>query len=616
MYTGLYTRLPIGGPQVLGAQESIDLTALGARYRDGSLRPTQLIEGLLERIRRRGDDKVWIHRLPDGDLLARAAGLERRGAAGLPLYGVPFAIKDNIDLAGHPTTAACPDYRYLAGDSAPVVARLVAAGAIPVGKTNLDQFATGLVGVRSPYGVPGNSFDPAYIPGGSSSGSAIAVAAGLASFALGTDTAGSGRVPAAFNNLVGHKPTCGLLSTRGVVPACRSLDCISIFALTAGDAAQVLRAARGFDPADPYSRREPAVVRPRTPGSFAGCRIGVPPASQLEFFGNADAARLFAASVERLTRLGAEPVEVDFAPFLATARLLYEGPWVAERYVAIREFMDGHAEALHPVTRAIIGGASRFSAADAFSAFYRLKALQRETAAVWEEVDILVAPTAGTIYRIAEVEADPIRTNSNLGLYTNFMNLLDLSATAVPAGFQSNGLPFGITLIAPAFADEALCALADAAQRAAVATMGATGNALPAAGQALAGGDAMIRVAVCGAHMSGLPLNHQLTERGARLARKTRTAPQYRFYALTEFSPPRPGLVRAEAGAAIEVEVWEVPSEAFGSFVDGIPSPLGIGTVALEDGTQVKGFLCEAHAVRSARDISGLGSWRNFIKGG
>jgi len=599
------------------AEESLDLTSLAQRYRAGRLRPAELIERLLARIERRGDDRVWIHRVPRAELLARAAELERRGPAGLPLYGVPFAIKDNIDLAGHPTTAACREFSYVAQASAAVVERLVAAGAIALGKTNLDQFATGLVGTRSPYGVPGNAFDPAYIPGGSSSGSAVAVAAGLASFALGTDTAGSGRVPAAFNNLIGHKPTCGLLSTRGVVPACRSLDCVSIFALTAGDAAAVLGASRGFDAADPYSRREPEGGRRRVPASFAGCRLGVPRRAQLQFFGNADAARLFDEAVARLQGLGAERVEVDFEPFLAAAQLLYEGPWVAERYVAIRDFIEKDPGALHPVTRTVIGSAVKYSAADAFSAGYRLKELQRAAGAAWDAADILVTPTAGTIYRIAEVEADPILTNSKLGVYTNFMNLLDLSATAVPAGFLPNGLPFGITLVAPAFGDDALCALADAAQRAAVKTMGATGLPLPAAPPpARSAAAGAIRVAVCGAHMQGLALNHQLTERGGRLARRCRTAPHYRFYALTDFSPPRPGLVRADGGAAIELEVWEVPAETFGSFVDGIPAPLGIGTVELEDGTQVRGFLCEAHAVRSARDITGLGSWRTFIKGG
>jgi allophanate hydrolase len=597
---------------MLQADQPLDLRSLGERYRGRSLRPSQLVAGICERIERRGDDKVWIQRLPRAELEARAAELERRGPQGLPLYGIPFAIKDNIDLAGHPTTAGCPEFAYVAQANAQVIEALLAAGALPIGKTNLDQFATGLVGVRSPYGIPANTFDARYVPGGSSSGSAVAVAAGLASFSLGTDTAGSGRVPAAFNNLIGLKPTRGLLSTRGVVPACWSLDCVSIFALTAADAATVLRSARGFDPADPFSRREASPER-AMPRSFAGCRFGVPRADQLEFFGNPDTPALFEAMLARLEDLGGEHVTIDFAPFLEAARLLYDGPWVAERYVAIREFIERRPEALHPVTREIIGGATRHRAIDAFAAYYRLKALQRQSAPVWDEVDILVAPTAGTIYRIAEVEADPVRLNSNLGRYTNFMNLLDLSAIAVPAGFQRDGLPFGVTLIAPAFADEALCALGGEAQRSAVETMGATSLRLPAAQAEISAAGQTIRLAVCGAHMSGLPLNHQLLERGARLARKCRTAPQYRLYALTDFTPARPGMLRAETGAAIEVELWEVPAAALGGFVDAIPAPLGIGTVTLEDGQQVKGFLCEALATKGARDITSLGSWRQFI---
>lgn len=604
-----------GETAVFQQHDSLDLAALGERYRSASLRPAQVVAGILERIARRGNDRVWIHRLPRGEIEARAAELERRGPQGLPLYGIPFAIKDNIDFAGHPTTAACPDYAYVPQASATVVDALTGAGAILVGKTNLDQFAAGLVGVRSPYGVPGNAFDEATIPGGSSSGSAVAVAAGLVSFSLGTDTAGSGRVPAAFGNIVGHKPTRGVLSTRGVVPACRSLDCVSIFALNAADAAAVLRAASGFDAADPFSRRASAPLR-AMPRSFAGCRIGVPRPSQLKFFDNPDTPQLFETALERFGRLGAERVEVDFAPFLAAARLLYEGPWVAERYAAIREFIEQRPESLHPVTRAIIGGATRFSALDAYTALYRLMELQRQTEPVWDAVDILITPTAGTIYRIAEVEADPVQLNSNLGYYTNFMNLLDLCAIAVPAGFQRDGLPFGVTLIAPAFADEALCVLGDLAQRAAVPTMGATGVPLPAARVPREPLCDAIPLAVCGAHMSGLPLNHQLVERGARRARSCRTAPVYRLYALIDFAPPRPGMVRGDSGAAIEVEVWDVPRVAFGDFVAGIPAPLGIGTVTLEDGAQVKGFLCEAHAVSGARDITHLGSWRKFIQGG
>jgi allophanate hydrolase len=388
--------------------------------------------------------------------------LEGRDPASLPLYGIPFAIKDNIDLAGIPTTAACPDYAYTPQISATVVQQLIDAGAIPLGKTNLDQFATGLVGARSPYGACRNSIDPDYISGGSSAGSAVAVALGMASFSLGTDTAGSGRVPAAFNNLLGHKPSCGLLSTSGVVPACRTLDCVSIFALNAADAAAVLDVAQGYDAVDPYSRR----AMPGKPVLGSKFRFGVPHDGQLEFFGNPETPGLFGAAVERLRSLGGEAVSIDFSPFLETARLLYEGPWVAERYAAIREFIETRPDALFPVTRQIISGAGKFTAVDTYAALYRLKALQRRTETVWDDIDVLFTPTAGTIYRVSEVEAEPLRCNSNLGYYTNFMNLLDLSAVAVPAGFQTNRLPFGVTLAAPAFSDGMLLELADRMQHA------------------------------------------------------------------------------------------------------------------------------------------------------
>jgi allophanate hydrolase len=595
--------------------QSLDLQTLGARLRDGVVRPTGVVEEVLRRIAARGDDKVWIHLLPRQALLERAAELERRGPAGLPLYGIPFAIKDNIDLAGHPTTAACPEFAYVPQASAPVVQALLDAGAIAIGKTNLDQFAAGLVGTRSPYGTCGNTFDPRYVSGGSSSGSAVAVAAGLVSFALGTDTAGSGRVPAAFNNLFGLKPTCGLFSARGVVPACRTLDCISVFALTAGDAAAVLGAAQGFDAGDAYSRRAP-FAGDTLPQSLAGCRIGVPRADQLEFFGNADAARLFDDAVAKLESLGAKRVEIDFAPFLEAARLLYEGPWIAERYVGIRAFLEAHPDSLFPVTRQILAGGAAPSAAECFAAQYRLKELVRRAEGVWGDVDLVVTPTAGTIYTIDEVNADPIRTNSTLGTYTNFMNLMDFAAVAVPAGFQPDGLPFGITLFARAFTDAGLCRLGGEAQRALVKTMGATGIALLEEGRAgSVPVPAVVRVAVCGAHMSGLPLNHQLTSRGAVLEQRTRSAPHYRLFALSGFTPARPGMLRAtEGGAAIELEVWRVPTENFGSFVDGIPAPLGIGTVELEGGETLRGFVCEAHAVAGAEEVTQLGSWRAYVK--
>lgn len=431
------------------------IASLRAAYRQGSLTPLQLIEQLDARI---GDDDphhVWIQRLSRDQMRAIAQPLQGRDPASLPLYGIPFAIKDNIDLAGIPTTAACPDYAYVPEKSATVVQKLIAAGAIPVGKTNLDQFATGLVGARSPYGAGRNAYHADYIAGGSSSGSALAVALGYASFSLGTDTAGSGRVPAAFNHLVGHKPSCGLLSTAGVVPACRTLDCVSIFALQADDAAAVLAVAQGFDAADVTSRR----AGPPADKLGRHFTFGVPRDDQLAFFGNPDTPGLFRAAVQRLQALGGIPVTLDFAPFLETARLLYEGPWVAERYAALRDFIETRPEALFPVTRQIIGGATQFSAADAYAALYRLKALQRQVEPVWQDIAVIITPTAGTIYTLAEVAADPVRTNANLGYYTNFMNLLDLAAIALPAGFQSNGLPFGITLCAPAFSDAMLLQL-------------------------------------------------------------------------------------------------------------------------------------------------------------
>ncbi len=556
------------------------------------------LSALCDRLDARGRDPVWISRLPRAEVLRLAREAAARGPAPGPLAGVPFAIKDNIDVAGLPTTAACPAFAYTPAVTAPVVQRLLDAGAVPLGKTNLDQFATGLVGVRSPYGIPVNPHDAAYIPGGSSSGSAVAVAAGLCSFALGTDTAGSGRVPAACNNLVGLKPTRGLLSTRGVVPACRSLDCVSIFARSVADAAAVFAAAAAFDPADAFSRpaKPPLVEEPWPP------RIGVPRADQREFFGNRAARNLFDAALDRWRQRGARLVEVDFVPFFAAARLLYEGPWVAERYAAIGAFLEAQPEALHPVTRRIIEGGRALTAVAAFEASYRLADLRRQTEAVWSEVDALLTPTAGTVYTVAEVEADPVRLNSNLGYYTNHVNLLDQCALALPAGFLPDAVPWGVTLTAPAFCDDRLLRL------------GATFLDEPEPPPALRPAGPTVRVAVCGAHLSGLPLNRQLTSRGARLVRATLTAPFYRLYALPGTQPPKPGLVRAAAGGgAIEVEVWELPVAAYGSFVAGIPAPLGIGTLTLEDGDQVQGFLCEAAAVGAAQEVTEFGGWRTYI---
>ncbi|HEX4377814.1 MAG TPA: allophanate hydrolase [Steroidobacteraceae bacterium] len=593
---------------------SLDIDSLRSEYRSRRITPVALVRDLYAQIRAYRDEAVWITLLPEEQVLEQARALEACEPDSLPLYGVPFAIKDNIDLADVPTTAACEEFAYRPSESAFVVARLISAGAMPIGKTNLDQFATGLVGTRSPYGICRNTFDPTFISGGSSSGSAVAVAAGLVSFALGTDTAGSGRIPAAFNNLIGWKPTCGLLSPRGVVPACRSLDTISILALTAEDAASVGRVAEGFDAAEPYSRRprRTAVALPLTRGPF---RFGVPRPDQLQFFGNDEYPRLFDAAVAALEHLGGQRVVIDCSSFLAAARLLYEGPWVAERYLAAQATLRDHPDALLPVTRAIIEPGASFTAADAFRAQYELHELRRVSEQAWEEVDVLVTPTAATIYRISEIEADPIRLNGRLGYYTNFMNLLDLAAVAVPAGFTSQGLPFGITLAAPAWSDRELLSMASRLHRCTVIKLGATGWPIPAvpASDWQAPDDA-IPVAVCGAHMQGLPLNSQLLERGAVLQEKTTTTAEYRLYALPGGPPHRPGLVAVDRdGAAIEVEVWLVPAGAFGSFVAAIPAPLGIGKLCLIDGRQVSGFLCEARAVQRAQDITALGGWRSFL---
>jgi len=589
---------------------SLDLTSLRQAYAGGTLTPTALVDEIWRRCEAQGDPALWIHRLSRDELLAHARWVEARGPAAQPLYGVPFAIKDNIDLAGVPTTAACPQFAYTPVESSPVVQRLLEAGAIPIGKANLDQFATGLVGTRSPYGTPRNPFRAGVIPGGSSSGSAVAVAAGLVSFSLGTDTAGSGRVPAGLNNLVGLKPTRGALSTRGMVPACRSLDCVSVFAFTCADAAEVLRVAEQSDAADPYSRRRPALV----PWPQA-LRIGVPAPRDLEFFGDDEAERLFMENLARVKALGAQLVEIDFAPFRETAALLYQGPWVAERWTVLREFHRRHADAFFPITRKIIEAAASLSAVDAFEGFHKLAIFLRRTAAEWAKMDTLLVPTAPRPYTVAEVLADPLHLNIRLGTYTNFVNLLDLSALAVPAGFRADGVPWGVTFIAPAWRESDLLALGARWHAGVGGKLGATSYPLPAVTSPVAPPVTdMVRVAVVGAHLSGLPLNHQLTDRGARRAWSGRTAPCYRFYALPGTTPPKPGLVRVgEGGAAIAVEVWELAAAAFGGFVAAVPPPLCIGTIELATGEAVKGFLCEAHAVLNARDITAFGGWRDFL---
>jgi allophanate hydrolase len=591
-------------------RDDLSIGLLSAAYRSGAATVREVALRLLERGARAPERHVWIRRFEPEVVMAFVDALDGRPAHELPLYGIPFAIKDNIYLAGVPTTAACPGFAYTPTRSAGVVERLLAAGAIPLGKTNLDQFATGLVGTRSPYGACRNSRDERYVSGGSSSGSAVAVASGLVSFALGTDTAGSGRIPAAFNDLVGLKPSLGRLSTRGVVPACRSLDCVSIFALDAADAATVLDVAEGFDAEDAYSRK-------LGNAAIAGLRFGVPRPDQLEFFGDREYEALFGAATRRLEELGGTRVEIDFAPFLEAARLLYEGPFVAERYAAVGAFLEQHPEALHPVTRAIIAQGKVPLAAAAFEAQYRLKHLERASEAAWGRVDLILTPTAGTIPTIAAVDADPIRLNSMLGYYTNFMNLFDLTGIAVPAGFRADGLPFGITLVGRSSTERALLRIAARMQAAAERerssnAAGASMAAELAPQPALA--PQYLPMAVCGAHMEGLPLNRQLRERGGYLLARTRTAPRYRFIALPGGPPLRPGLIRIAAGGdAIDVEVWAIPIEQVGSFVAGIPAPLGIGKLELADGSEVPGFICEGHAEAGSTDITSFGGWRAYL---
>jgi allophanate hydrolase len=589
----------------------LDITSLQEAYAEGRP-PSAIVAEIFARIKAVADPGIFIHLRSEVDLLAEAEALGPYDTT-KPLWGVPFAVKDNIDVAGLPTTAACPDFAYVAEKDATVVALLKAAGALVVGKTNLDQFATGLVGVRTPYPIPRNAIDASLVPGGSSSGSAVSVAQGIVSFALGTDTAGSGRVPAGLNNIVGLKPTVGALSTAGVVPACRTLDCVSIFALTVEDAHRVLSVAAMPDAGDPYSRSVPVAALSSRPPVLT---VGVPAKADLKFFGDAAMEAGFSAALESLSELGCKLVELPFADFFATANLLYEGAWVAERYAAISGFMDEHEASMHPVTAKIIGGARKLSAADAFRGLYALQAYKAKLAPVIATVDLICVPTAPTHYTLEAVLSDPIVTNSRLGTYTNFVNLLDLCGIAAPTGKRPDGLPMSVTLLAPAGEDALAAALACDLHAAGGLPLGATGWPQPAAafGKPPCSDDA-IELVVVGAHLSGMPLNRQLKELGAEFARAIKTAPHYRLYALAGQNVPKPGLLRVDAGsgAQIEVEVWRVSPDGFGRFVAAIPPPLSIGTVELADGTAPKGFLVEPAGLAGAAEISAHGGWRHYM---
>ncbi|WP_321798025.1 allophanate hydrolase [Caballeronia sp. J97] len=588
------------------------LPVLRAAYREGRATPRALIGALRERAAMLNPDyRLFIHLLSDDEIEPCLAALERSDIDSLPLYGVPFAIKDNIDLAGVPTTAACPAFAYTPDRSATLVAQLIALGAVPIGKTNLDQFATGLNGTRSPYGKCRNSVLADYPSGGSSAGSSLAVALGVASFALGTDTAGSGRVPAALNNLVGTKGTKGLLSTAGVVPACRTLDCVTYFTATASEASELLALTARHDPDDAYSRANPQWNDAAAFGTIARFRFGVP--RQLEFAGCDESPARFAGARAALEAIGGEAVEIDFTPFIDAARLLYEGPWVAERYCVTGALTESQPDAVLPVIRDVLAKAPGTTAVDAFRAQYKLQALKQRCDAVLADLDCVLTPSIPRAVTLAELERDPIGANSLLGYYTNFMNLLDYAAVATPAGVMKNGLPWGVTLFGRAFTDQYLLSVADALHRKlAVPFVGGASHDTDAP-QRVARGDRM-KLVVCGAHLAGLPLNGQLTARGARLVEAIESAPRYRLYALAGGAIARPGMMRDEAnGAAIAVEVWEMPSAEVGSFLAGIAAPLALGKVELADGSWETGFVCEARGLEGAIDITQYGGWRAWL---
>src|SRR5437764_631742 len=596
----------------MGSDVPETVAAIVAAHRAAAVTPAQTVARSYQRIRAYNDPAVFISLRDEKDALAEAEALVSNDAASLPLLGVPVAVKDNIDAQGMPTTAACPAFSYSPARDSTAVAKLRAAGAIIIGKTNLDQFATGLVGVRSPYGIPVNPIRSDLIPGGSSSGSAVAVSAGLVPLALGTDTAGSGRVPAMLNNIVGLKPSLGLISNAGLVPACRTLDCISVFSLTVDDAIAALSVMAGPDGADPFSRSRPLAAVTSFPEKL---RLGVPRNGQLIFFGDKASEKAYGEALKRWTSLGATLVEFDLEPFYETARLLYEGPWVAERYLVIRDLLASAPESIHPVTREITAAGARLSAAETFAALYRLQALRRIAERGFNNIDALVLPTAPTVYPTAQVLANPIELNSRLGTYTNFVNLLDLCGLALPAAMRTDGIPFGITLLAPAGNDALLASIGRVFHADTKLKMGAkclTQPPLARLASEVSGDE--ITIAVVGAHLSGMALNGQLQVLGARLIEATTTAPDYKLYAL-DTAPPKPGMLRVDAGVghSIKLELWALPSAAFGKFVAAIPPPLGIGTVRLADERGVKGFVVEPVAIGGARDISSFGGWRAFM---
>ncbi len=595
----------------MGGALPLTLSSLRDAYSSG-VTPMAVIEQVYCRIDEVSDPGIFLCLFPKERLLAEAEGLGAYDPE-KPLWGVPFVIKDNIDVSGHPTTAACPDFTYVPEQTAFVVSKLQSAGALLIGKTNLDQFATGLIGVRTPYGAPKNSLDADMVPGGSSGGSAVAVAHGMATFSLGTDTAGSGRVPAALNNIVGLKPTLGALSATGVVPACRTLDTVSVFALTVTDAYEAFCAAAAFDCVDSYSR---TVETPELVKAPTGITVGIPSSDSVRFDGDAAQAESFAHSVAALKARGATILEIDFSPLYEIAQMLYFGSWVAERYVATEALMTTNPDALFPVTKKIISSAEGKTAAGTFKDFYQLKTLISHVKPFVDACDVLCVRSIPTFVSVADVEADAMGPNNLLGTYTNFVNLMDLCGVAVPTPSRCDGRPGSVTLLAKAGDDAKVAALATEVEAWGTRKLGATtwdfkADSLPDEPAA-----DVIRLAVCGAHMTGLPLNHTLTNRGARYVRADKTSSDYQLYALPGKGVLRPGLVRTtqNPSASVALELWDMPLSEFGGFMKTIPSPLCIGTITLADGSTVQGFVCEAAALHKAEDITDLADWRVYLE--
>lgn len=591
-------------------QIPLTIPSLHEVYQNGT-KPADIIEQVYSKIDEVDDPGIFITLFDKEVLLEQAEQLGEFDPS-KPLWGVPFAIKDNIDASGYETTAACPAYAFEAKEDAFIVKELKKAGALLIGKTNLDQFATGLVGVRTPYGAPLNSIDPEIVPGGSSGGSGVAVGHGIVTFSLGTDTAGSGRVPAALNNIVGLKPTLGAFSASGVVPACRSIETVSIFALTVEDAYTAFEVANSYDPEDAYAREIASYPLTQPKSDLV---IGIPSHSSIKFMGDKVQEASFADSVELLKSQGYVIKEIDFEPLYEIANMLYYGSWVAERYTVIEDLLEKQPDAILPVTKKIISLAESRSAADAFKGFYKLKELTRAVEPELASVDIMCVPSIPTFYSVKDLEDDPITPNNNFGTYTNFVNLMDMCGIAVPTPARSDGRPGSVTLLAPKGEDALVASVGLSLEAEGARNLGATDWAFSSSLKLAETEKDTITIAVCGAHMDGLPLNKDLLSRGARFAEKVSSASDYKFYALAGGPPHRPGMVRCETGKGhkIEMELWDMPVSEFGSFMQTIPSPLGIGRLKLDDGRSVQGFICEAEGVKDATEISDLGSWRAFL---